>query len=72
MFITALFIITKKLETIQMSFNWKRDKQWTTTQNPKGAGTATGINHKCCVECKKPDEKRTQQEGNHVWYWKPS
>lgn len=31
MFITALFIITKKLGTIQMSFNWKRDKQWTTT-----------------------------------------
>lgn len=25
MFITVLFIITKKLETIQMSFNWKRD-----------------------------------------------
>lgn len=50
MFMTALFIITKKLETIQMSFNWKRDKQWTTTQNPKGAGTATGTNHKCSVE----------------------
>lgn len=50
MFITALFIITKKLETIQMSFKWKRDKQWTTTQNPKGAGTANGISYKYSVE----------------------
>lgn len=51
MFITALFIITKKLETIQMSFDWKKDKQWTTTQNPKGAaGTETGANHKYSVE----------------------
>lgn len=72
MFITVLFIITKKLETIQMSFNWKRD-----FKKQMNSKLALRILKEPAQEHGPPsnavlgDRKQTrhgQQEKSHVWY----
>lgn len=70
MFITALFIITKKLETIQMSFNCKRQTMDYHSESKRS--WHSNRDQPQMLYGVEPHVRHTQQEGNHVWYWKPS